>query len=633
MCGVAGLLEFRHGAFADDLPERMAQRLQHRGPDGQGILRCGPITLVHRRLAILDLSSQSHQPYTDLVTGDALSYNGEIYNFQDLRKTLVARGRIFKSTGDTEVLFQGLQVFGLEFLSQLDGDFAFAFWHNASQTLWLARDRFGVKPLYWRQVSNGLVFASEVKAILEEGSSSSHISDEAIENLMARRYAPAPKTPWRDIFKVEPGTAQVWSREKHLRTFNYWQMKAGDADQFPQIFAESVRSRLQSDVPVGCFLSGGIDSSVIADQAVDFLPHGMTSFTYRIPDGSKDVEQARSLADQLGFDHRVVQHPSQWNESLGAILYHLEEPLGDSTLLPTYHLCASVSQTVKVALSGEGADELFGGYAHQSLLHRTRTFRTHLPDFGRRAVQSFLPLTPLSLFKNPFYPSAIEPEMVERLARLLGRSPELAEDHLAVSSLFSARERKQLLLRSLGDEPLIEDNLCLLKQAKPGNPELGLLALDTKGWLSDYGLHRMDRLSMAHGLEVRVPFVNHHLIEAVFSSSRLFSWQNRKPLLRNYARTRPRIRQMAGRAKHPLFFPVERLEQKQILDWSKNVLQSSRMGQFEILNPPEVTKWLNEFRPSFLSFKKLFWLTTFQLWSEMYLTNSWRLGPINNESN
>lgn len=483
MCGIAGLLDLAGSLAPAALAEScaaMTDSLGHRGPDDGGVWLApgGTCALGHRRLSILDLTAAGHQPMV-APSGSALAFNGEIYNFLALRSELSAAGWRFASHSDSEVLLAGLDLYGPAFVERLDGMYAFAFWDAKSRRLLLGRDRFGEKPLYLYRSGGILAFASELRAFTRLPDFDARIAPATIVSYLAFQYVPAPKAIYDACAKLEPGRLIEVDAGAKLRTLGQKSFTASAragttrplgelADELEGILVRSVRDRLASDVRLGAFLSGGVDSATIVAIAAKRLNRSLRTFSIGFA-GSPDSEheQARAMARHLGTDHvEEMVDSADLGERAAFVAGELDEPNGDSSCLPTWHLCRLARSSVTVVLSGDGGDELFGGYGR---------YLAMLADRERMARSEWRPgAAYYDSQRVLFFPE-------EHLAAMLGEVP--VELHTRLAAL-----RQRL---DGGSKPL----LALLREA------------DAAHYLPGAVLAKVDRMSMRHSLEVRAPLL------------------------------------------------------------------------------------------------------------------------------
>lgn len=498
------------------LLQRMTDAVAHRGPDGSGLFTAPGVALGHRRLSIIDLAGGA-QPMTDPETGVTVVFNGEIYNFAALTETLAGHGHRFRTHCDTEVILHGWTQWGADCLAHFDGMFAFALWDPREQTLFLARDRLGKKPLYYAVLPDGLcLFGSELKALTCHPDLPRDIDPQAVADFFAYGYVPDPKSIYRAVRKLAPGHFLRWQRGGEPKLHQWWDLSLepteGDPADVTAHLEFATRRRLIADVPLGAFLSGGVDSSAIVAQ----MAHGMDApvKTFSIGFGDKSYDEtayARAVASRYGTDHteRVVDPESFDLVDRLAALY--DEPFGDSSAIPTFQVCALAREKVTVALSGDGGDEVFGGYRRYLWHQREARARRLLSPGFRRVLFGTL---------GKIYPKA---DWAPRTLRARTTFQELALDDvdayfLSVSATTERQRRNLLSLDVRGqlyraDYHPIEALRGHWRKADGADPLKQAQYADIKTWLPGDILVKVDRASMANGLEVRAPFLDHRLLE------------------------------------------------------------------------------------------------------------------------
>src|SRR4051812_47329776 len=559
MCGISGFLNRDRERPADEaLLRRMTDAIAHRGPDGSGSYFDGPLAVGHRRLSIIDLSSNGAQPMHNEDGTVTVTFNGEIYNYLTLRDELIARGHAFRSRCDTEVLVHGYEEWGDALPERLAGMFAFAIWDARKQRLFLARDRLGKKPLYMHQGRERFVFGSEIKSLLEDPSVPRTLDSDALDLYLSARYVPAPLTMFSGIEKLPPGSSAVW-QDGRLSVRRYWKTvfpptadTRSDEELSRDLWkrvTDATEARLMADVPVGVFLSGGLDSSCIAAQMIDLRKQrgegGVKSFSvgYLAEDGSSELDQARRVAAALGTEHREVTVTAQdFERFLPELVWHLDEPVADAACVPLYYLSKRAREEVVVVLSGEGADEVLAGYP---------IYRTMLLMEKLRAL-SPLAAAALPVLRHP------KARKYARWATL-----PLEERYRGVSVAFTDDEKLRLTGR--GGDKLVQRLAREWAETEGLSPLERMLELDRRVWLPDDLLVKADKMTMAASQELRVPFLDHRLIEWCAGLPEHVKLRGRsgKWLLRQAARARLRAECTAG-GKRGFTVPVSNWFRKQL---------------------------------------------------------------------
>jgi len=482
MCGIIGLVNKEKLPESEDFAESLAA-LSKRGPDDSGVNRFSNAILGHTRLAIVDLTDAGHQPMKDTSSEKTIVFNGEIYNYPALREELMQLGHTFVSRSDTEVILKAYTQWGKECTDHLDGQFAFAIWDDVAQRLFLARDHFGEKPLYLTETKDGLLFASEIKALLATGLVEPEIDPVSIDNYLALSYVP----PWRSIYKhitpLEPAHRAVWQNGK-LTKERYWQLtqepsnlsKKEAASKVRELMEKSVKSRMVADVEVGAFLSGGLDSSIVVRLAQKLTYKKLKTFSAGFEDSINELPYAREVAELAGTEHTEAQTHEDLLETFKKVTAYFDEPFADSSNVPTTLISKLARQKVKVVLSGDGGDELFWGYGQYTRyrnLPKVETFYNVL--LGRNAFDYYR-----SFLLTYFSPS-------ER-GRLL-KDPSVIE-----------KDPTEHIDYSQASTPLQKINLTDFYMGLPGDM-----------------LAKVDRASMSQSLEVRSPFLNPTLAQLAYN--------------------------------------------------------------------------------------------------------------------
>ncbi len=520
MCGIAGIIDRQPPG--PDVLEAMRDTLRHRGPDDAGTWWSPDrrVGLAHRRLSIIDLSSAGHQPMIDSNADLALVFNGEIYNFQDLRDQLEGLGHGFESTGDTEVLLAAYRQWGLDAVEKLHGMFAFAIYDGRAGRLVLARDRAGEKPLYYRPTPGGLRFASEIKALLAEPGCPRRIDPLALEEYLAYGYVPGERCMLEGFRKLPQGHLAVYDLAADaLNVRAYWSLPARppveggiDAealvDELHELLCDSVRRQLIADVPVGVLLSGGVDSSLVTAAAAEVSAAPIKTFTIGFPGHGQYDESpyARQVAEHFGTDHTELVAEPATVELLPQLAAQYDEPLADSSMVPTFMVSRLIRQHATVAIGGDGGDELFGGYPFHQLLQKAAPLRV-LPACLRGALHALA---------DRFRP----PGKHGRNAALAALA-DLPDAAAQINKFFDPRHRDALLAPSLrqrsADIRLAPEARRLANQQPFENALQRMTAMDFRTYLVDDILVKVDRASMLTSLEVRAPLLDPRIIEFAFS--------------------------------------------------------------------------------------------------------------------
>jgi len=524
MCGIAGILKFDGQSVDQGLLRRMTDIIAHRGPDGEGQWCKGPVGLGHRRLSIIDLSHEADQP---MVSGDgqvAIVFNGEIYNYQELAQVLADHGIQCRTTSDTEVILNMYRVFGPACVTQLRGMFAFAIWDKAEQHLFIARDRVGIKPLYYLRKGEAFVFASEIKSVAASGYSDLRVSRAALAGMMRFLVVPQPDSIFDDIQKLLPGRTLLVRADGGIREDVYWEPEAAgrpdDArDESEWISAmdeallESVRYHMVADVPVSAFLSGGLDSSaVVTLMRQQAQSQQFDTFSIAFP-GQEEYDEgpyARKVAELNRVDYHMHTINESFMDDLGSMAWHLDEPFAISSAFATYYLSAHAARKTKVVLTGDGGDELFAGYLGYTNDHYLGSASPFLP-----VATLFRVLLTLMRSSRSSSPALLR--VLNGLGKRCGSEGLRYSNQVAQNSFHgcSAAFSPDYFYPAISAWP---ENLVAHYYDSLGSEDRlrRKLFAEYKTRLVDEMLMKVDRMTMAHSLEARVPLLDHKVIEFAF---------------------------------------------------------------------------------------------------------------------
>jgi asparagine synthase (glutamine-hydrolysing) len=628
MCGIAGWVAPAANAPEERAIHRMLDRMVHRGPDGSGSFGCGAgqgayrVVLGHRRLAIIDPEG-SRQPMRDAAAGLTLSFNGEIYNFRELRAQLEQQGLRFERDSDTEVLLRAYQHWGRDVVQHLRGQFALAVWDERNERLYLARDRFGEKPLFFHQAGGAVYFASELKALLVLPQVPHEIDLGAVWDYLAWRYVPGPRTLFAGIRKLPPATFATW-QEGHLHETRYWrppdrQPRDGrleltgeeTVDAFRVQLEEAVRLQMVSDVPFGAYLSGGLDSSVIVAL---MRRHSSKVKTFSVgfaDDPASELGHAAAVAKHVGTEHHeMVISCRDFTRHLPSLVTARDAPVSEPSDVAIYLLSLEAARSVKMVLTGEGADEILGGY-RKHVAEGLAWMYWSVPRRLRRALVA--PLVQELPARHRELQIALASfnceDWRERYVRWFG-----AMD-------FSARDR---LCRLRVHEAAMRDDLPPFDADPAASPLRRLLYFDQTSWLPDNLLERGDRMTMAASIEARVPFLDHRLVE--FVSTLPDHWRvdelRRKRVLRAAARTLL-PRDILRRRKVGFRVPVGKWFANGMRDYLFDHLRSNDSLTRGYYHAAVLDRMLDEHANGVHAHDKLLWtLLTLEIWHRHYRAGS-----------
>ena len=518
MCGIAGIFyPSRTQRVSSELVQRMTKTLLHRGPDDGTFFVEGPVGLGHRRLKIIDLEG-GKQPIFNEKRSMAIVFNGEIYNFLPLREDLLKRGHQFNTKSDTEVILHAYEEYGENCVRYLRGMFAFAIWDGEKKRLFLARDRVGIKPLYYLWDGQQFLFASEPKAILEEPTVSRTIDPLALDDYLTYLYIPAPKTIFQGIRKLLPGYTLTVDA-KSICERQYWDLSFQPTTGLDEEtyaagllskLRESVAIHLVSEVPLGAFLSGGVDSSAIVGLMADLLPQAVNTASIGFCEsGFDEIPYARAVAEKFATRAHEKIVKADAVAILDDLMWYFDEPFADSSMVPTYYVSQVARERVTVCLSGDGGDENFAGYRRHRIDVMENRIRRLTPQFLREPLFGTL---------GRLYPKADWMPQVLR-AKTLFTNVSLSPEHAYFNTMswFTPEMKRVLYGQPLGNAVRGYDAFSVMKgyfdRCEGWDPLSRIQYVDIKTYLVDDILTKVDRASMAHSLEVRVPLLDHKVME------------------------------------------------------------------------------------------------------------------------
>jgi asparagine synthase (glutamine-hydrolysing) len=521
MCGITGKLHFDPAHSVDETPiRRMNGPLHHRGPDDEGVWTAGPVGLGQCRLSIIDLSPTGHQPMSNEDGSVWITYNGETYNHLDLRADLERRGHCYRSTSDTETILHLYEEYGRDCVKHMRGMFVFALWDKQRRRLLLARDRFGQKPLVYAETADGLIFASEIKALLQDPAISREVDEVALHHYLTYGYVPTPQTAFRHIRKLPPASTLVWE-DGRISVERYWtlrytpKLEIGEdeaAEQLLALLRQATRLRLMSEVPLGAFLSGGIDSSAVVALMAEAMSEPVKTFSIGFDDQTfNELHYARQVAGRYGTDHHEFTVTPDALATLPELVWAYGEPYADSSALPTYYVARETRRYVTVALNGDGGDEAFAGY-ERYLAARLAAHYERIPRWLREGIVAPLARRlPESTRRRDIL------RHFKRFVLAMGDSPERRYARWIILLDNPAKER--LYTPEFRARMVEVDSLSLLEQAYTAADSADFLErtlfVDVHTYLPDDLLVKVDVATMIHSLEGRSPFLDHELAEFV----------------------------------------------------------------------------------------------------------------------
>jgi asparagine synthase (glutamine-hydrolysing) len=626
MCGIFGVL----GGIEDAPFDRMGRAIFHRGPDSGGLYvdRDRRVGLGVRRLSIIDVEG-GQQPIQNEDGTVCIVFNGEVYNYLELRKGLEAKGHRFSTHSDTETIVHLYEEYGPACVHLLRGMFGFALWDVRRRRLMLARDRLGVKPLYYHASAGRLVFASEIKAILEHPAVARSVDRIALATYLALQYVPHPRTMFEGVAKLPPGHLLL-ADEGDVRIERYWEPVFADtprpvpdavaAEACEALLQESVALRLVADVPVGALLSGGVDSSLVVALMARAHRGRVKTFTVGFEEagGYSELEEARRVANLLGTDHHEeILKPVQVEELLPRLVWHLDEPLADQAAVPTYLICRAAAAHVKVVLTGEGGDEVFGGYPRYAWFRLAQRLRVQAPTLTR-------------LLSLPLAMLPVGTSLSRKSALLLGDMTD-GERHCRWIGVFTGSEFDRVRGPALREGSLARpahDRVARVLERAGSDSIHRLLQLDLDAWFPDNILAKVDKMSMASSLEAREPLLDHRLVEVMGTvPSRLKVRGLRTKVLLKLVAERVLPASVVHRRKHPFRVPVGPWLRGPLVPLARELLDPTLLRRDGYFDPGYVSWMLSAHREGRRDFHRQLWaLLCFQLWHAIFVRRTMRVG-------
>ncbi len=617
MCGIAGIFNFDpHRPVDVRLLRAMNAAITHRGPDEDGFYVDGPVGLANRRLSIIGLAD-GRQPIANEDETVWTVFNGEIYNYPDLRRELTDRGHRFRTSTDTEVLVHLYEEEGEAFVQRLNGMFAIALWDVRRRRLLIYRDRLGEKPLYYVQSGGRLLFASEIKAILRDPSVERSVDLEALYDYLSFQYNPRRETIFRGIVRLKPGTMLAVTADG-VAERTYWEIPAvvdapRSEDEYLEalgdLLRDSVRRRLLSEVPLGAFLSGGIDSSVVVGLMTEALARPVQTFSvgFKVAGGYDESEHAARVARHFGADHHTLVVESMDVERLlPRTVYSLDEPVADFAAIPTFLVSEFARQHVKVVLTGEGADELFAGYDHYRLPAMLGRYQ-RLPGGVRRMLSALGAAAPPRVAKA-LAAGALNPLAGFRLVKSVFRPDDL--DHL-LSGDVRAR------LNGVAIQP---DFARVFARARDLDPLNRYLLADLATWLPEDLLMKVDKMSMSVSLEARVPFLDHRVVELAAGMPSTLKWRHGGKYILKRLATGLVPQDIIDRPKHGFRLPLDRWFRAELRPMAEDLLLGRHARERGFFDPPAVAElWTRYLAGRGDCFMQIWTLVNFEIWCRGFL--------------
>ncbi|HEV2117985.1 MAG TPA: XrtA/PEP-CTERM system amidotransferase [Terriglobales bacterium] len=622
MCGICGIANFeRPDIVSRELVGRMNDTLSHRGPDDAGVYVGPGVGLGHRRLSIIDVAG-GHQPISNEDGSVWVLLNGEIYNYPELRQRLLKRGHRFSTQSDTEAIVHLYEDKGEECFAELRGMFSIALWDSRQRKLLLARDRVGKKPLFYFSDGKQILFGSELKSLLAAGNVPRSVDHQAVSDYFSLGYIPAPKTIYREVRKVLPGHYLV-ATANQVRSVRYWDISFGQVEdrteeQWCELLrhklCEATRVRLMSEVPLGAFLSGGVDSSAVVATMSRIMNRPVTTCSIAFDQKEYDESEfAKQVAEQFHTDHHEHLVQPSAVEILDKLAWHFDEPFADSSAIPTYYVSAIARQHVTVALGGDGGDENFAGYRRYYFDYYENRLRGYVPGAVRRGV--FGPL-------GKYYPGlAWAPRIFRGKATFQALSQSPLEGYFNTISIFRTDEKPRLLTAEFRRGLQGYDTLDVLREyydrADTTDPLSRVQYVDIKTYLTDDILTKVDRASMAVSLEVRAPLLDHELmgvVAAIPSSLKLRNTNGKYIFKKALEPVLPR--EILYRKKQGFSIPLDHWFRRELRDLAHDAMFSTDDG---ILDKAYLQKIWNQHQKRQFDRSAYLWsVLMFRKWQQVF---------------
>jgi len=623
MCGIVGF-------NWDDrrLVRKMASQLAHRGPDDEGYYTDKHVSLGHKRLKIIDLTRKGRQPIHNEEENIFVVFNGEIYNFRELRRGLEEKGHRFYSNTDTEVIAHMYEEYGVNCVEYFNGCFAFAVWDSDKKNLFLARDRLGIKPLYYTFQGRKLIFASEIKSILLHKDVKRELNKEAFNTYFAFRANTDAETFFKGIFKLKPGHYLVYNGKNKVEK-RYWDLKIDIRkrplryyeERIKKELTESIKKRLMGEVPLGVYLSGGIDSAAVVGLMHSFAPDRIKTFSvgFGYEEQKKEMGAANFIAEHFNTDHHLLNVQPKTVKLVPKIIHHLDEPMADPTSIPTYILSEFTKKKgVTIVLTGEGSDEIFSGYEQYKLCKLHNNLLRYIPASIKKIAPLLVRNTPNKILDSFFpYASSLGDKGIDRFKNYLLAKKKI-DAYLELVSIFNEKEKREVLKgydfkyhlpAKLNQEFMNRKNDVLHK----------LMLLEVKTALVEDLLMKVDKNTMAHAIEARVPFLDHTFVETAYQipiGYKMRGYTDKYVFRKAMQGILPK--QSLWTKKKRFFVPIDQWMNEDLKDYVKQLLDEKEIAKYNLFDPNYIQKIKSGFRKSRLFYMRQVWcLLNFKLWYDM----------------
>ncbi|MBI4016896.1 MAG: asparagine synthase (glutamine-hydrolyzing) [Candidatus Aenigmarchaeota archaeon] len=620
------------------LIRKMTARISHRGPDQDGIFVDDAVSLGHRRLSIIDLSERGRQPMHNENEDVWIVFNGEIYNHQGMRQKLEARGHRYSSRSDTETIIHGYEEYGDKIVEQMNGDFAFCIYDSNKKKFFLARDRLGVKPLYYyyNKKNKLFAFASEIKALLEHPQIPRAVHLGALHQYLTYRYVFSPQTILQHIYRLQPAHTLTYDlKTNELKIQKYWDVnssptnilhcsEAQHTSRYRDLLVKSTERRLMSDVPLGVYLSGGMDSSsVVATLSHVKKMHEdsepIRSFSIGFSEGISELPYARAIADKFHTNHTEIIMESDAAKLLPYLVYHMDEPVADPAQLPTYVLSQHTKKSgVTVILTGDGGDETLAGYEQIKFIKFAQPLKFIPKQFRTLGVKLAMNTLPAVLKDKIFkYASKLGDIATQRAVAMVQNVSSVSHMYKTITGLFSDEEIRELSTQLLPET----DHIAPYLPPETHNVVNHALAFETKALLPEHMLMKSDKMCMAWGIEGRVPLLDHELVEYTFRmpTHMKLKFTTEKYVLRKAMQ--PWLpKNILQRGKQRFYVPIDLWLTRDLSSMTDSMLSPDILRQQGFFNQAAVKKIRENYNKAPLYYARQLWtLLTFQVWHELFL--------------
>lgn len=613
MCGILGTLNYNNAADAERIAA-MRDTMPYRGPDDNGVWISDDnyCALAHLRLSILDPTPAGHQPRIEQTGRFVISYNGEVYNYIEIRAELEKKGYAFETGTDTEVILQAFIEYGVECLNKFNGMFAIAIWDNQTQELFLARDRLGIKPVYYYQNDDEFIFASETKAILKGLDALPELNVELIDDYMSFGYIPGAKTLHKGINRLMPGHYAI-VRNKQMVITQWWDLKFDNTqdkgfdyylNESKRLLESAIDVRLRSDVPLGIFLSGGIDSSAVVGLLADKVKEPLKTFSIAYDFGKNfdETQYARQVAEKFGTDHHELKiTPQQFKDFIPEYIQLMDEPVTEAAAISLFFVSKLAKEKVTVALSGEGSDEIFAGYDLYQYMNVLEKYRGVV---GQTGTELFAGIANKVLGKShkvsKYLNMATQP--IEKRYKGMSTYPDASKEALYKPEFKQQLESEKAITNHGAYSRELFENMKDQDQLNK------MLYFDTKTWLVDDLLIKADRMSMATSLELRVPFLDYRLVEfaaTIPSHHKIKKGEGKYPLKKMMEGILPD--NIIYRKKMGFPTPLKMMFQNELKDYAENLLLSSNTKVHKFFKVERIEQLISEHNANKYDHHKTLW--------------------------